>query len=798
MTLKKSSVNPFSFTFWHTCKKNFIIPVVLFIFGIYAFPSAPFSWISHINEVIKSGNSDGYSLLKNTMFVLAREDVQYTGLFLDVLCCVFAALLAVSIFRYAMSKKAVNVYFSLGISRKNMFLSKYLSGVIMLFVSTFVPVMISVIVNIVYFGSNYMLWINALYLFATYFGYMLYCYTVTVMVCCNVGTVFEAIVFGLTLAAIPVVIELLFETFFGNLVYGSIATREYFYDIAKINGVFRFGSSEKFFTTKLLYFSTVDFQESVEFIRYTDEKYLMPDFLSVAIKYVLWAVYFIASSYSYKRRKAEIAGFLGTNTVITSICTFVISAAVIFIAGEIFLSYSRNLTATILICIAILIVVYAVIELVSHRNIKVFFKKMWKLPVHIGVLCVIIAVFSTGFFGYSSKVPEVSEVKSAAISTCTDDMFLFDFNTSGAWSGTNDSSYLSNHIANKTYTADYALTMDEASAAIIEDFTEPEEIEKIIGIHKKLIELKNAEAGEGYGKRITENIIAVSYTLKDGSKLERLFLISNDEIRQQLAALTRTENYINKSADFFLNHLSGAGHLDATLLSKDYTSAYIPENFDEKEETMFLINEIKKDILAGNLPLDYNTDSPVIGYIGFGDGEQGILNREDTIVSFTANDFAITVPVYESMVNTLDLLKKESCISYFETLYEPVKVEKWRLDGSAYKFDYTEFKTSMLYGFRYLGKYYAEDIQNAQHFEIFGSSTVDAEYYYQTESVGLVPFEAPTLAKTAVEVTDPDEKKLLADNIRMITLDCYDGYYVKLVYADGSATYGYVPLSLID
>ncbi len=52
--------------------------------------------------------------------------------------------------------------------------------------------------------------------------------------------------------------------------------------------------------------------------------------------------------------------------------------------------------------------------------------------------------------------------------------------------------------------------------------------------------------------------------------------------------------------------------------------------------------------------------------------------------------------------------------------------------------------------------------------------------------------------KTAIEVTDPNEFDILIKNIRMLSLDCFDGYYVKLTYEDGSASYGYVPLSVIN
>lgn len=801
MTLKKSSVNPFRFTFLRSCKNNIVFSVVLILFGIYAFPTGAFSWVSHINELLNGygTSADGYRLLKNTVFVLAKGDLKYSAILIDVLCCIVACLLAVSIFRYAMSKKSVNVYFSLGITRQEMFWSKYISGAFLLFVSALIPVLISVIINVVYFGNSIILLKTALYLFLTYFGYMIYCYTVTVMVCCNVGSIFEAIVFGLTLAAMPVVIELMCESFFGNLVYGSTTNPMYFYDIASTSGRYHLNGYSKILQG-IMCFSSADFLNSIELINadiYRESTYNSPHILPLVIKFTFTAIYLLVSVYSYKNRKAEIAGSLGENVWITSIGTFVMLSAVIFLAGNLFVSYSKNIWLSILVCILITTLVYIVVEMISHRNIKLFFKKMWKLPVQISVVCLFIAAFATGLFGYSTRVPDAKDVESVDVSTCTDDSFIPGMFV-GVYSPANDTSFLSNHFVEKTYTVDYAMTMDEGSAEIIEGFDKPEEINTVIDVHKKLIELKNAEAGDGYGKRITNNIIIISYKLKDGKRLERMYLISNDEIRQQLAGLTKTENYISKAVSSVTTHFSGAGHLDATLLTHDYSEAAIPSEFDEKDETLDLIEAVSKDILAGNLPLDFNTDSKVLGYIGISDGETGIINRENYVVSFTAKDFALTIPVYADMTNTLKILEDKNCLEYFNSKKEPVKVEKWKLDSSAYDFSYVQFKTSTLYGLRYSGKNYADRVESVQQaYNFIDNETVAVEYYDPESKKSLVSVEAPSMAKTSVEVTDAEEAKRLYENIRMISLDCFDGYYVKLTYADGSATYGYVPLSLV-
>lgn len=151
-----------------------------------------------------------------------------------------------------------------------------------------------------------------------------------------------------------------------------------------------------------------------------------------------------------------------------------------------------------------------------------------------------------------------------------------------------------------------------------------------------------------------------------------------------------------------------------------------------------------------------------------------------------------------NMYNTLKILEDANCLEYFNSEKESVKVEKWKLDSSAYDFSYVQFKTSTLYGLRYSGKNHADRVESVQQaYNFIDNETVAVEYYDPETKKSLVSVEAPSMAKTSVEVTDAEEAKRLYENIRMISLDCFDGYYVKLTYADGSATYGYVPLSLV-
>jgi len=105
----------------------------------------------------------------------------------------------------------------------------------------------------------------------------------------------------------------------------------------------------------------------------------------------------------------------------------------------------------------------------------------------------------------------------------------------------------------------------------------------------------------------------------------------------------------------------------------------------------------------------------------------------------------------------------------------------------------------LLNGFWYSGKNYVDKTQYS-YGNVEGVRASDIIYVEHLDEYEyfLAEIAAPSLAKTAIEVTDPNEFDILIKNIRMLSLDCFDGYYVKLTYEDGSASYGYVPLSVIN
>ena len=118
-------------------------------------------------------------------------------MFMGMVCC--GALVAVKSYFFLVSKKQVNVFLSLGVTRNTMFINRTLSAIITLFASTFIPVFIVYLINIAKFGASAYLTSVFLYFVAGLFVSGMVGYAIASFAMMVSGNIFEA---GLTGAAL--------------------------------------------------------------------------------------------------------------------------------------------------------------------------------------------------------------------------------------------------------------------------------------------------------------------------------------------------------------------------------------------------------------------------------------------------------------------------------------------------------------------------------------------------------------------------------------------------------------------
>ena len=817
MTSKKSSVNPFRFTFLRTCSKNWLVPLGVFLLTGYTFFVCGYVDAQRLYNINLMDASEAY-FLANHKFQLSDDNWGGLGFVIDLLLIVASVVLAVSIFRYMFSKKSVNVYYSLGMKRGEMFLAKYLSGAFLLTVSAVIPMLADVIGNITIFGSSKELWISAIYMTVCVVQMMLYAYSLTVLVCCCVGTILEAGFFGLVFIALPIIAEYFVSVLFKTVLYGAPYGGGFDYSTMIYGqGHYRPQLSFTSLQNNILFFTSGRFNEyhelqrGMETVPYDFEN---PRLLPVLVMLAVIVAVVFSSYVFYKKRKTEIAGFLGSNPVVTGIGIFTISAFLFaFISQHIVYLDHSNRYLAFLLAFGSIFVVYTVIQLISLRSIKLFFKKFYFITVHFALMAALIAVFVTGLFGYSTRIPDKSEIEKIAVSTGTGDIFY-----------SNASSYSMVHSFIDSYyqgiTVDAGVKSEQNTLYLIDGYDSPEDVEHILEIHRRLIEMKDDDFSpearrKPFGERKVLSATRIIYTLKDGSTFDRLYTCSDDETNYMLSQLTRTEKYKKgaaealswyfgfKEAAFGNDEYSEYGmpisdyeislpadDILVSLASPNYSSLKTAPALNTQESFRELYDALASDILSDRLPLDFITDSPVKGYIQMSSYTEAYLDKpKENIESWhtknvilSLGDSNIVIPVYESMTDTLAVIEKYGYTSLFENAKEPVAVETWKYGEKALD-PYGSIKTTLIQGV-YL---------NSEG-KIDEYSTYYSSYDENGEKLNMV---APKLAPDAVETSDPLEIKKFSGAFRMMSLDCCDGYYVRLIFEDGSCAYGYAPMSLI-
>ena len=119
MTLKKYSRNPFASMFWDSVKKTRFVPIVtLVVLLLTTLLEFVFDYINGYYD----WNQKRYGHFWDSIL---------DGILLAVpVIVIFGIISGTVLFRFVQSKKQVNVIFSLGLSRRKIFLAKYLGGIV--------------------------------------------------------------------------------------------------------------------------------------------------------------------------------------------------------------------------------------------------------------------------------------------------------------------------------------------------------------------------------------------------------------------------------------------------------------------------------------------------------------------------------------------------------------------------------------------------------------------------------------------------------------------------------------------
>ncbi len=818
MTLKKSSADTFRFTFINTMKKNCLIPILVFVFNLVYQLFGPVS--RFLNE--KYSGAFGYGLEKS-VYGFSNPNSDFFGVIFTAAMLLCPFILAVFTFKYMMNKSAVNVYYSLGVTRTSMFFGKFAAGVTMAVASQIIPLVAAMIANIALFGSTAELWRTFIYMLLNYTVLEIFVFAVTAATFSLVGTVIEGLVFSVLYFVSPIVLTAYIEFLFKHFLVGHIqntapwvtGTGNY-----QILGEGILKASRIDVVNYVLDFLTFPYSSDMR-IRYSlvegPYDWNVLDYRPFIIWTIITVAVVLLGWLAFKKRKVEIAGFMGSNPKATFAGVFIVATFLssTLLPELISTDFTIGKTTLAVLTVIIFAIVYFVVDAISLRSIKKMGKTLWKLPLHLAIYSLGIIIFATGFFGFKTRIPAVDKIESVSIRTNTGDMMI----------GPDNVGYRDYYFYgyDEYYLPAVLSVSEERDFRLIGGFTDAEDIQRAIDVHRMLIDCSGTSVYEEslskpYGERVRPVSITIVYHLKNGKTLQRNYSVANDEILCKLAEFTETDRYkelvLKPYKDGSEYIVEGENpeeefHLDLnhymTVFSDNYQVGFaspnltritpMPENELNTGLKSDILNAIGKDVEAGTLPLNYKSDSKIIGYIVFKnytdvskeyyidisensfdvDGEPAVdaeviyvdkmVSEEETVFSMVSEE-GFSIPVYENMANTVKYINDNGYAEYFVNEKTPYAVKLWDGVSGVVSDNYYQFnsKTMLFNGTVYY-------------------PPVDEQYG-----------EAASMPENAQVITQNPE--LIAEyesRARMLYLTCYNGVYAQFLFEDGTSTFAYIP-----
>lgn len=786
MTTNRSLPNPMRFTFKQGLK-SITAAVAVILCGVTAFLTTLYTLAELFSKTPvfdDNGIVTGYSESKDLYHFIIFPDAEYMSTVLLIIIAAGGVLAAICSFNFITSKKMVNVYYSLGITRTKLFCGKYLSGLLLLFIAIFIPMLLIFIGNIAALGFSASMFKAVMFYFLNFICIAFTSYTITSAVFAAVGTTFETAIFSAIILFIPDIflysVQALMDKFLYGNPYGNnfVFANEYYYTgeqgISTLPQKFSFLSPVFWGKKQLVEFSLADKQNAKDAV-----PEISPNFVYALIWLAVCIAVFFLAVLLFNKRKAEICGFIGTNRYLNS----AVSLLAAFAAFCVIISNFEDLIAGIALGALAFAIVHLVLEIIVLRDLKKFVRGLYKLPIGIVVSIAIVFLFSSGLFGYSQKIPDISDIKSVAVT------YVGTNNEYGLFS---DNYYY--------FSCDYRYY--GFSNSLSGEFTTANDIKAVVEAHEVIANTDESD-------RTLENEIQFIYTLKDGSTVMRSFNAVSPEGYKKVLYLEDCDYYDEVLKDYFKGKIREFKDWDDSKeyvfssAQKNLRDTYTVNVYSKYIDKVFTVNlsESDKAKLLGALYTDivnrsaqekYYPDESPVAFVNFLYGE-GAISSEDapeqseiSEAAFSAiysefNDSSPWMPYFSvyvttDMTNTIQLLKDMGLYEKVTAAPEFVSAEivdaRTAYDATIGKEDYLSDKYSRLF----LGNYSATKSTNPNQDWTWYDSMLDSLVE------GTVVKDEHTIAElmkcsyTVYEQDDTDK-----------------GWFVSFKTADGSTALCYIP-----
>lgn len=746
---------------------------------------------------------------------------------------ILAILVAVRLFSFICDKKTVNVFYSLGIKRSTLFMSKYSAGAVLLIAATMIPVILSYIVNLIFLGGSWQLSLVMLHLYCGFSVFVLVCFSVAAVVFSSVGTVSEAVVYSAALLFAPTIIIFLTEQIIGAFlpsstindsvwIFGSL--RRYYYDNTTASLLERTSDYNPllFFVKELSAFSRGYIEDGAVTLKINGENadWYIPKLLIHFPWFIVAVGLGVSGSLLFKRIKAENCGFLNTNKILSNLTIFELC----LVGSSILLGEMQWQETWVVIAAgaAAAFGLYLIAEIFLKRNFVKILKSLYKFVAHAGVIAIIYGICATGLFGYSDFIPDKSKIQSAEISV---PLSYSQITTNSAYTNWNQEWFI------RVY--------EPYNYMLLPKMTDSADIDKVMEINRLAVD---TEKDDGFNS----NII-IRYTLKNGKITERKHTLTSRQELMSLLSLVDTKAYKEELYNLFYRNITEEdikkeynlyGWVDSDYLMRlafNYTYSEVSvrttslmENKGLKlteEQWKILRDAVYKDISAQSLENYFFGSNEQIGVLSFGiNSKAHAITGEDQIVYY---DEIVTVPVspepsipeedvtvpddgYEELFPGEEVIpEEESKYLYTETVsYENLgglrNTESYDVIITKDMVNTLNALNSMGYGDCFKGELTVESVS----FREYDTSEIFSYYYRSDERTYIYDFFAYTINKNEFwgmeneknpeelvsenKITDKEKIKELDSLMKLHEYTFDDGFFCLVKYSDGNYTVKYL------
>lgn len=712
MTLKRFSPNSACAMFARSAKKVCFVPIIAFVL---LFLNSVSSIMYPIHD------SDRFGYFWNEL------SGNFSSVTFGFLFGFAGVLTGVIIFNFVLSKKQCNVVFSLGLSRRKIFLSNYLAGIIPFYTAIILAAFLELLgVFCSGYAINAPIIEIALYTVFSIISVYTLAYTMTAVAFAFSGNIIEALVFSLTFAIFPNGMGTFFLTMRNMFTHGGdgLYTGEW----NLFNPLF-------FFTDFLYDESYVTPSISNYFLKNIDGtltyRLTIYDFSGIISGLVLAAIIFALGFAFFPKRKNEISGTFGRAKGLNEICGVLVG---FYVMSNVISTYNNGRSNVhgqgsvlkFLAMLLIFVVSYFVFKMIFGYKRKLVIKRMLKtIPAYALVFALVTTVFSTGLFGYSSRIPNADEVAyiEFSIDIVNPNCIRDDYNGihrealygyANMKMVENASIALSNGIIDSVDGSLYEICQYKLYTV-----TDTAEIKKLIGIHKKFVEDGKIKDSASNACGINFHII---YNLDNGKSVTRYYtetteatalevfgLNELDCVKREINGISSTyyaDDLIDYEYDSDVEEPVTDSKQAVYALAKDLKNAhYIGVSTDELEAA--LLKDLKNQSVAD---VFFHKAEDEIGALSFGisytvdlyfDEATGEyynderLPDEDSLkigdsfnanVSITSMD-AQTFVITKDMTNTIKYLTDKDLMKYFKSDFSVNDIKSVKLATKAQSVD---------------------------------------------------------------------------------------------------------------